>query len=130
MSTKTDYLESWSRLAESDLAAINVVFANQQLRAVCPEMAAYLGARLLAEVAHRQEMRTIPIHGLPWDDGVLDNGKLSQCYFASVGIKRAAIHTESLAEWADLMLQSVCAEMARRLTASQRSTDRMMQEEN
>jgi hypothetical protein len=130
MSTKTDFLESWSRLAESDLAAINVVFANQQLRAVCPEMAAYLGARLLAEVAHRQEMRTVPIHGLPWDEGILDNGKLSQCYFASLGIKRAAIHTERLVEWADLMVQSVCVEMARRLTESQQAAEQAIREEN
>lgn len=130
MSAKSEFLESWSRLTEDDLCGINVVFANGVLRSISVEMCAYLGGRLVAEVAHRQEMRTIPEHNLPWDPGILDNGKLSQMYLAAIAIKRAAFHTETLAEWAGLLMDCICSEMARRLAESQRMAEQMMAGEN
>ena len=128
MTAKADFLESWSRLDAGDLAAVNIAFANNRLREISLELSCYLGARLVAEVAHRQEMRTIPVHALPWE--VVDNGKLAQCYLGAMAIKRAAIQTERLVEWADLMMQTICTEMAQRLADSQRMAEQMMVGEN
>jgi hypothetical protein len=128
MTAKADFLESWSRLGADDLASINIAFANGTLRSISAEMCAYLGARLLAEVSHRQELSTIPEHSLPWE--VINNGRLAQCYLAGIAIRRAAIASETLAEWGSLLFDSICSEMARRLAESQRMAETMMQEEN
>jgi hypothetical protein len=60
----------------------------------------------------------------------VDNGKLAQCYLAGIAIRRAAIASETLAEWGGLLFDSICSEMARRLAESQRMAETMMQEEN
>lgn len=130
MTAKSEFLEAWSRLTETDLAAVNIVFANNVLRTISAEMVAYLGGRLIAEVRHREDCATVPSHDLPWDPGVLNNGRLVQCYLAGLAIRRAAIQSETLAEWAGLLFDSICSEMARRLDESQRMADAMMQAEN
>lgn len=129
MSASKEFHQSWSRLTEQDLCGINVVFANNHLRTISSDVAAYLGGRLLAEVRHRQDLAAIPEHELPWN--VVDNGALHRCYLAALAIRRAAsCQSETLAEWGDLLMDSVCSEMARRLKESQQMAEQMIQEGN
>ncbi len=112
-----EFFQSWSRLTAQDLRIVRFICSQIEPIRLAPELCGYLGAMAQNEIDHRDSLRVTPEHPAPWRSS--DNGKLSKAYFAAYGIKRAAIQSNTLAEWAALLLDCVCQEMADRLTASQ-----------
>lgn len=117
MSIDGELFKSWSRLTATDLQIVRFICSQIEPIRLAPELCGYLGAMAQNEIDHRDSLRVTPEHIGPWRSA--DNGKLSKAYSTAYGIKRAAIQSNTLAEWASLLLDSVCDEMANRLTASQ-----------
>lgn len=121
MSIDNDFFGAWSRLSATDLQIVRFVCSQIDLIRVSPELCGYLGAMCENEMEHRSDLRVKPPHPGTWRS--LDNGRLAKAYTAAYGIRRASIQSNTIAEWAALLVDCVCDEMAARLQVSQQLAD-------
>ncbi len=128
MNIDSEFFKSWSRLTEQDLQIVRFICSQIELIRMSPELCGYLGAMAQNEIDHRESLRVTPEHEGVWK--TYDNGKLAKIYFASYGIRRAAIQSQTLIEWAGLLVDAIVQEMASRLTASQMMVEEMQAEGN
>jgi hypothetical protein len=117
MSSTQEFSESWQRLSVAELEAIGAVTASPQASKASPAMVDFLTKALQSEVDHRQDFKTKADQTPPL--ATWTNSQVASSYFAAVMLERALAGTsERLGEWAALLKNCVCLEMASRLKAS------------
>lgn len=114
MSALIEFRETWSRLGENELGAVKGIALNSDFRRRFLVVAKYLESQHRSEIQHREALATRQ-HLTPWQD--CTGAELVTWFNAATAIRRAAVHSNVFQEWASLLCDSVCEEMASRLTA-------------
>lgn len=91
-----DFSESFNRLTDADLNFIGHCITSPGLLSVCPALAGMLAAAVDPEIGHRENLETKP--DLLFRPDLLENNDLAQAYLASVGWRRAMVHSAVAAE--------------------------------
>jgi len=123
MGSPTELAKSWDRLDADEMDCIELL--SSTVSQVSQPMADFLRRALTDESGHRESLkvksRQIPEFDA-WTDADVADG-----YMAAVMIQTACNASQRLKEWADLLIGTVCCEMAARLQMRHSYTEVMGQ---
>jgi hypothetical protein len=117
MTTRTDFNDAWERLDDRELGAVVQCLTRMREGKLAPRFTTMLISTADQETAYRTDLRSK-------DDTVnlpaFSSGELAAAWHGALCLQRVLIFSETLVEFASLLLTAVCCEMAARLDSMEK----------